>query len=99
MNVQSPDGSNCTDNNLCTSNDTCYAGTCVGLPKSCGTHSNQCKSLQCDPKTGELLGVERLPVKCLSPHLAHLPEWQGPQSLLWDLGCQIPVRRQCRKTT
>jgi hypothetical protein len=50
-------GTPCSDNNACTLNDACQAGTCVpGTPKTCNTPpNNQCydSSGTCDPSNGD----------------------------------------------
>ena len=47
----SPDGTGCDDGNLCTTNDTCANGICVGAP-ACGDTCTACHT-SCDPATGQ----------------------------------------------
>jgi hypothetical protein len=47
----SPDGTGCDDGNLCTTNDTCANGICVGDP-ACGDTCTVCHT-SCDPATGQ----------------------------------------------
>lgn len=46
------DGTSCTDDNLCTTSDSCQKGVCVGTPKVCAIAGNPCKQGFCDPGTG-----------------------------------------------
>eukprot|EP01125_Pyxidicula_operculata_P021193 TRINITY_DN8072_c0_g1_i1.p1 TRINITY_DN8072_c0_g1~~TRINITY_DN8072_c0_g1_i1.p1 ORF type:complete len:1667 (-),score=343.07 TRINITY_DN8072_c0_g1_i1:165-5165(-) len=47
-----PDGTNCTDYNVCTQTDRCSAGKCVGLnPLDC-TPPDTCRTSSCDPSLG-----------------------------------------------
>jgi hypothetical protein len=50
-----PDGTACNDENACTRQDTCLAGTCSGRPVvpkiDCDDH-NRCTTESCDPETG-----------------------------------------------
>ncbi|KAF6250060.1 hypothetical protein COO60DRAFT_1647526 [Scenedesmus sp. NREL 46B-D3] len=45
VDVQAPDGTNCTDGSLCTTGDACVAGQCRGTPVVCNLHANPCKSV------------------------------------------------------
>lgn len=45
-----PDGTSCSDSNLCTTGDTCRAGQCVGTPKVCDSECGY--TGQCNPVTG-----------------------------------------------
>ncbi len=44
-------GAACSDNNACTSGDTCMAGTCVGKVTACDDN-NSCTVDECDPTKG-----------------------------------------------
>ncbi|GIW44187.1 MAG: hypothetical protein KatS3mg077_1469 [Candidatus Binatia bacterium] len=49
-----PDGSPCSDANLCTINDRCTGSVCVGTPRDCSTTGGGCHDVgQCDPRTGQ----------------------------------------------
>ncbi len=51
-NPAKPDGSECTDNDMCSVGDKCMAGACVkGPPKACMPDGNECHVL-CDSTTG-----------------------------------------------
>uniref|UniRef100_A0A383V479 Uncharacterized protein n=1 Tax=Tetradesmus obliquus TaxID=3088 RepID=A0A383V479_TETOB len=52
VDVQSPDGTNCTDSSLCTTNDTCVSGECKGSPVVCPVPANPCKAISCNPLNG-----------------------------------------------
>ena len=45
-------GKPCDDADLCTTNDTCGAGTCGGTPVSCPSDGNPCVDDVCDPSSG-----------------------------------------------
>src|SRR5207302_8142630 len=45
------DGTNCDDNNKCTTGDHCEGGVVVGTPIDCDDH-NACTIDSCDPATG-----------------------------------------------
>lgn len=45
-------GSTCDDGNACTTSDSCAAGTCTGLERSC-PDPGPCKTASCDPVTGD----------------------------------------------
>lgn len=48
-----PDDTNsCDDNSLCTKNDRCESGRCVGDAVVCPDDTNPCTDAVCDPKTG-----------------------------------------------
>jgi len=47
-----PDGVDCDDGQLCTENDDCIKGACVGTWKYCGD-DNQCTKDECNSETGE----------------------------------------------
>ena len=49
--ANSPDGTACDDGSLCTTNDTCANGICVGDP-ACGDTCTVCHT-SCDPATGQ----------------------------------------------
>jgi hypothetical protein len=49
--VGQPDGAACDDSNVCTDNDSCKSGTCVGNTKVCDD-KNLCTTDTCEPKTG-----------------------------------------------
>jgi cysteine-rich repeat protein len=52
-NPNQPEGTACNDNNLCTRQDTCVAGTCVGSnPLSCPSMPNCLIQGSCAPETG-----------------------------------------------
>jgi hypothetical protein len=51
-----PDGTPCADGNSCTVNDACTDGTCLGVPKECGSAS-ECRQRTCDPEVGACLSV------------------------------------------
>lgn len=53
-----PDGSGCSDENLCTTNDECRSGQCVGGPPRNCDDDNSCTTDACDPQTG----CERTPL-------------------------------------
>ena len=55
--AQAPNGAPCNDGNPCTESDTCTSGVCGGVPKFCGTHSNPCKNLTCNPSNGICVAV------------------------------------------
>ena len=42
----------CTDNSLCTTNDACSGGACVGTPVNC-SDGNACTTDACNPATGQ----------------------------------------------
>ncbi|XYH97831.1 hypothetical protein ACMHYB_60445 [Sorangium sp. So ce1128] len=44
-------GNACNDGDACTTNDTCSAGACVGVPPNCDD-SNVCTNDSCNPSTG-----------------------------------------------
>jgi hypothetical protein len=46
-----PDGSTCSDQNVCTSGDVCQLGQCRGTPVSCADQ-NECTNDTCDPVAG-----------------------------------------------
>ncbi|GBD24906.1 hypothetical protein HRbin30_00220 [bacterium HR30] len=49
-----PDGTPCSDANLCTIDDRCIESVCVGTPKDCSTTGGGCHDPgTCDPRTGE----------------------------------------------
>jgi Tol biopolymer transport system component len=49
-----PDGTPCSDGNLCTLGDQCIDGTCIGTPKDCSTTGGGCHDIgNCDPRTGQ----------------------------------------------
>ncbi len=49
-----PDGTPCSDNNLCTSSNTCYRGLCaIGTPKDCSHLDSVCSVGVCDVSSGE----------------------------------------------
>ncbi len=51
-NPAAPNGTSCSDNNLCTEVDVCTDGTCSGTARTC-TASDQCHEAgSCDPSTG-----------------------------------------------
>jgi len=43
----------CNDGDLCTENDMCINGTCIGYPKDCSYLDDQCILGVCNPFTGE----------------------------------------------
>ena len=45
-------GHSCNDGNMCTANDICTNGTCVGSAKDCSALTDQCNVGVCDPGTG-----------------------------------------------
>ena len=47
-----PTGTLCTDGLLCTVNDTCVNGACVGTPAACPDDGNACTTSTCDPSAG-----------------------------------------------
>src|SRR5437763_593231 len=48
-----PNGTSCSDGNLCTTNDVCTNGTCGGTPVTCSA-SDQCHLAGvCDQSTGQ----------------------------------------------
>ncbi len=47
-----PNGTSCSDGNLCTQNDKCQAGICGGTPKSCAAQDQCHLDGNCDPVTG-----------------------------------------------
>ena len=48
-----PDGTACTDTDLCTTGDTCQSGICTGgSPVDCSAASNACNTGACSPTTG-----------------------------------------------
>jgi len=49
--VPANEGLVCNDDNLCTINEVCTAGACIGLPKNC-SDANQCTDDVCDPQGG-----------------------------------------------
>jgi hypothetical protein len=52
-NPSAPDGTTCNDGNLCTTNESCKAGSCVGTPVTC-TASDQCHTAgSCNPTSGK----------------------------------------------
>lgn len=59
VNEARPDGSGCSDGNLCTTNDECRSGTCVGGPARNCDDDNSCTTDACDPATG----CERTPLE------------------------------------
>ncbi len=49
-----PDGTPCSDANLCTVDDRCIESMCVGTPKDCSTTGGGCHDVgTCDPRTGQ----------------------------------------------
>ncbi|MCX8072135.1 MAG: hypothetical protein N3C12_06765 [Candidatus Binatia bacterium] len=49
-----PDGTPCSDANLCTINDRCVESVCVGTPRDCSTTGGGCHDVgTCDPRTGQ----------------------------------------------
>jgi hypothetical protein len=47
-----PDGTSCSDHNVCTRNDICQSGTCMaGAPRDCDDQ-NPCTADTCDPLSG-----------------------------------------------
>jgi hypothetical protein len=52
VNEPRPDGSSCSDQNLCTTNDECRNGQCVGGPPRDCDDDNSCTTDSCDPQTG-----------------------------------------------
>lgn len=49
-----PDGTPCSDANLCTVDDRCIDSVCVGTPKDCSTTGGGCHDIgTCDPRTGQ----------------------------------------------
>jgi len=50
--VAAPDGAECIDGDLCTLQDQCADGLCVGAPVEC-MDDNPCTSEECDPTTGD----------------------------------------------
>ncbi|MCW5891699.1 MAG: hypothetical protein KIT14_14280 [bacterium] len=52
VNEPRPDGSGCSDANLCTTNDTCQGGVCVGGPARNCDDDNSCTTDTCVPATG-----------------------------------------------
>ncbi len=47
------DGTACDDDQLCTENDQCTAGTCGGTDVDCSGAGEECKTASCDPNGGE----------------------------------------------
>lgn len=54
-----PDGSSCSDGDLCTESDTCTSGVCAGVDVDCSALDDQCNDGVCNSSTGE---CEALPV-------------------------------------
>lgn len=50
-------GTPCDDGSLCTSNDACAGGLCVGLAKPCDVEVGPCQKGACDQLTGECTGT------------------------------------------
>lgn len=50
-------GLGCDDNNLCTIDDTCWNGMCVGLTKNCSSFDDQCSQGICEVSTGLCRGA------------------------------------------
>ncbi len=51
VNANEPDGTGCTDGNLCTESDQCLQGTCTGQPVNCDD-GEVCTLDQCAPDSG-----------------------------------------------
>jgi len=48
-----PDGTPCSDSNLCMQTHACQGGYCVGSnPVTCGGATGQCQAAECNPSTG-----------------------------------------------
>jgi len=47
-----PNGSTCSDHNLCSLNDRCVDGQCMGDSLVCGQSEFSCQSANCDPGSG-----------------------------------------------
>jgi len=54
-----PSGRPCDDGDLCTSNDACQAGSCVGAAVDCGDLDSACLVGVCEPDTGACAIVAR----------------------------------------
>ncbi|MEQ1553659.1 MAG: hypothetical protein ABL929_05745 [Ferruginibacter sp.] len=54
--TQCPNGTACDDGNLCTINDYCVNGVCVGMPRNCND-GNICTDDFCDSNTGSCFFV------------------------------------------
>lgn len=50
--VHTPNSAQCSDDDECTSQDTCGGGNCVGTPKAC-SDGDPCTADSCDAKTGK----------------------------------------------
>jgi len=48
-----PENTACSDGDLCTVDDKCEAGQCVGTARDCSGFDGQCTQGNCDPQTGE----------------------------------------------
>lgn len=57
-------GLGCDDNNLCTVDDTCWNGMCVGMTKNCSAFDDQCSQGICEVSTGLCRGA---PIKDFQP--------------------------------
>ena len=68
--IHSPVAGSCDDGNLCTSNDGCSAGSCVGSAKDCDD-DNDCTVDGCDPDTG-MCGHQNLDGPCDDGNLCTL---------------------------
>ncbi len=57
--INKDDGTPCEDGNLCTQDDACQAGVCVGTPKACDDNDS-CTQDSCDPADGRCVNT-RIP--------------------------------------
>ncbi len=54
-----PDGTACSDGNVCTSMDSCVAGACTGTEMDCSALDDMCTMGACDPATSGCVSVPR----------------------------------------
>jgi RHS repeat-associated protein len=67
-NPAKPDGTECTDGNLCTQSDSCQTGVCIGAdPVVCVAQNNCEEPGTCDPATGECSPGVPIPTCGLPP--------------------------------
>ena len=53
----------CDDGDLCTQNDLCFNGQCIGIPLECDD-GDQCTANDCDPQTGQCLNTPLINQPC-----------------------------------
>ena len=80
-----PSNTTCEDGYICTTNDTCQSGVCVGGPAKTCDDNNPCTQNLCDEDVVD--GCHYEPFVC-DPHHPDFPAIPGCTSCVTDLDCQ-----------